>query len=98
MIQEAGGIDLFIGGIGPDGHIAFNEPGSSLRSSSGSLIIEKIFSIPGIGGLYLTSINSMDYDSFMFLSGFYILVGLLASIVIDISYGIIDPRIRMGAK
>ena len=32
MIQEAGGIDLFIGGIGPDGHIAFNEPGSSLRS------------------------------------------------------------------
>ena len=32
MIAEAGGIDLFIGGIGPDGHIAFNEPGSSLRS------------------------------------------------------------------
>ena len=32
MIDEAGGIDLFIGGIGPDGHIAFNEPGSSLRS------------------------------------------------------------------
>ena len=30
MIAEAGGIDLFIGGIGPDGHIAFNEPGSSL--------------------------------------------------------------------
>ncbi len=32
MIEEAGGIDLFIGGIGPDGHIAFNEPGSSLQS------------------------------------------------------------------
>lgn len=31
-IKEAGGIDLFIGGIGPDGHIAFNEPGSSLVS------------------------------------------------------------------
>lgn len=31
-IEEAGGIDLFLGGIGPDGHIAFNEPGSSLRS------------------------------------------------------------------
>jgi len=31
-IQEAGGIELFLGGIGPDGHIAFNEPGSSLRS------------------------------------------------------------------
>ncbi len=32
MIEEVGGIDLFIGGIGPDGHIAFNEPGSSLTS------------------------------------------------------------------
>src|SRR5574344_587813 len=32
MIVEAGGIDLFLGGIGPDGHIAFNEPGSSLAS------------------------------------------------------------------
>lgn len=31
-IEEVGGIDLFIGGIGPDGHIAFNEPGSSLSS------------------------------------------------------------------
>ena len=31
-ITEAGGIELFIGGIGPDGHIAFNEPGSSLVS------------------------------------------------------------------
>lgn len=31
-IQAAGGIDLFLGGIGPDGHIAFNEPGSSLSS------------------------------------------------------------------
>ena len=32
MIQEAGGIDLFIGGVGVDGHIAFNEPASSLSS------------------------------------------------------------------
>ena len=34
MIANAGGIDLFIGGIGPDGHIAFNEPGSSLTSKT----------------------------------------------------------------
>lgn len=32
QIREAGGVELFIGGIGPDGHIAFNEPGSSLVS------------------------------------------------------------------
>ena len=30
MIEDAGGIDLFMGGVGPDGHLAFNEPGSSL--------------------------------------------------------------------
>lgn len=72
--------------------------GEFISVLSGSLIIEKIFSIPGVGGLYLASINAMDYDSFMFLSGFYILVGLLAGIVNDLSYGIIDPRIRMGAK
>lgn len=32
LIVEAGGIELFLGGVGPDGHIAFNEPGSSLAS------------------------------------------------------------------
>lgn len=65
---------------------------------SGSLIIEKIFAIPGVGALYLTSIQVLDYDFFMLLSGFYTLVGLAAGIVVDISYGFIDPRIRMGAK
>ncbi len=65
---------------------------------SGSLIIEKMFAINGVGGLYLNSINFQDYDFFMMLSGFYTLVGLAAGIVTDISYGFIDPRIRMGAK
>ena len=65
---------------------------------SGSLIIENIFDIPGVGRLYLDSINSLDYDFFMMLSGFYCLIGLLAGIIVDISYGFIDPRIRMGAK
>ena len=65
---------------------------------SGSLIIEKMFGINGVGGLYLNSITFQDYDFFMLLSGFYTLVNLTAGIVIDISYGFIDPRIRMGAK
>ena len=65
---------------------------------SGSLVIEKIFSIPGVGGLYLAAINAQDYDFFMLLSGFYILIGLVSAIVIDLSYGFIDPRIRMGER
>ena len=65
---------------------------------SGSLIIEKMFGVNGIGGLYLNSITFQDYDFFMMLSGFYTLVSLTAGIVTDISYGFIDPRIRMGAK
>lgn len=64
----------------------------------GSMIIESMFSVPGVGRLYLDAINTVDYDFFMMLSGFYTLVGLLGGIVIDISYGFIDPRIRMGAK
>ena len=65
---------------------------------SGSLIIEKMFGVNGIGGLYLNSITFQDYDFFMMLSGFYTLVSLVAGIVTDISYSFIDPRIRMGAK
>ena len=72
--------------------------GEFISVLSGSLIIEKIFGIPGVGQLYLTAINSQDYDFFMMLSAFYLLVSLVAGLVIDLSYGVIDPRIRMGAK
>ena len=72
--------------------------GEFISVLSGSLIIEKIFSIPGVGGLYLEAINSKDYDFFMLLSAFYTLIGLAAGLVIDLSYGFIDPRIRMGAR
>ncbi len=64
----------------------------------GSLIIERIFSIPGIGALTLNSINGLDYNIFMLSTCFYTIIGLAANLVVDISYGFIDPRIRMGAK
>lgn len=65
---------------------------------SGSMIIEQIFAIPGVGQLYIKSIRLLDYDVFMMDGIFYTFIGLLASIVVDISYGFIDPRIRMGEK
>ncbi len=65
---------------------------------AGSMIIEQIFAIPGVGQLYIKSIRLFDYDIFMIDTIFYTFVGLLAGIVVDISYGFIDPRIRMGQK
>lgn len=65
---------------------------------SGSLIIESIFVVPGVGPLYVESITALDYNFFLLLSSFYTLIGLVAGIVVDLSYGIIDPRIRMGSK
>lgn len=64
----------------------------------GSLIIEKMFSIPGVGSLYVTAINVRDYNFFMALTVFYTFISLASGIVVDLSYGIIDPRIRMGSR
>lgn len=70
--------------------------GEFIGIMSGSLIIESYFSIPGVGGLYLNAVKALDYNFFMMESAFYTFIGLLAGIVVDISYGFIDPRIRMG--
>lgn len=64
----------------------------------GALIIEKIFAVPGVGGLTLNAITGLDYNIFMLSTCFYTAIGLLAAIVVDISYGFIDPRIRMGSR
>jgi oligopeptide transport system permease protein len=64
----------------------------------GSLIIEKIFGIPGIGSMFVQSIGLRDYNFFMALTVFYTFIGLASGIITDISYGFIDPRIRMGSK
>lgn len=66
----------------------------------GSMIIEGIFGIPGVGGLYVECIQTTppDYNFFMLLTVFYTLIGLVSGIVVDLSYSFIDPRIRMGSK
>ena len=64
----------------------------------GSLIIESIFGIPGVGSLFVQSVNLRDYNFFMADTVFYTLIGLLSGLVIDLSYGFIDPRIKMGAR
>ena len=65
---------------------------------SGSVILERLFGVPGVGQLYINAINAPDYPMFMLDTIFYTTIGLVANIVVDISYGFIDPRIRMGSK
>ncbi len=65
---------------------------------SGAMVIENIFAINGIGQLTLKSIKLLDYDVFVACSMFYTIVGLGGQIIVDLSYGFLDPRIRMGAK
>lgn len=70
--------------------------GEILSLLSGSMIIENIFGIPGVGSVMLESILKKDYDMFQFCSMFYIFIGLVGGLIVDISYSLVDPRIRMG--
>ncbi|GGH67750.1 peptide ABC transporter permease [Compostibacillus humi] len=65
---------------------------------TGSLVIESIFSIPGIGSLFVDSIKMNDYTTIMGLTLFYSAFFILAILIVDILYGIIDPRIRVHGK
>jgi oligopeptide transport system permease protein len=64
----------------------------------GSIIIEQIFSVGGMGPLTLQAINTLDYDVFIAATMFYLAIGLTAGIISDLSLGFIDPRIRMGER
>ncbi len=65
---------------------------------TGSLVVEKIFSIPGIGSLLVTAIQSNDYNVVISLSFIYSAMYIVIMLVVDIMYGIIDPRIRLSAS
>ncbi len=66
-----------------------------VNTMTGSLVIEKIFSIPGIGELMVRSIQSNDYNVTIALSFVYSVMYIGIMLVVDILYGIIDPRIRI---
>ncbi|WP_249028837.1 ABC transporter permease [Tannockella kyphosi] len=63
---------------------------------TGSMVLEKIFSIPGLGTLLVTGITVNDYNVVLAVSFVYSLLYVVMMLVIDVSYGIIDPRIRLG--
>jgi oligopeptide transport system permease protein len=62
---------------------------------TGSLVIEKIFSVPGIGQLLISSIQTNDYNVIVVMSFIYSALYIAVMLVVDIMYGVIDPRIRI---
>jgi oligopeptide transport system permease protein len=63
---------------------------------TGSLVVEKIFSIPGVGSLLVTAIRSNDYNIVIALSFIYSAMYIGIMLAVDILYGVIDPRIRLS--
>ena len=63
---------------------------------TGSLVVEKIFAIPGVGSLLVSAIQSNDYNVVIALSFIYSALYIVIMLVVDILYGIIDPRIRLS--
>ena len=64
---------------------------------SGSMVLEQLYQIPGVGSLFVNALNSKDYPIVMADMAIYTTIGLFVTLVIDLSYGVVDPRIRMGA-
>jgi oligopeptide transport system permease protein len=61
---------------------------------TGSIVVEYIFSVPGLGQMFVTSLTSRDYPLVMGVALFYATLILLSNLLVDLSYGVIDPRIR----
>lgn len=63
---------------------------------TGSLVVEKAFAVPGIGGLLITAIQENDYNVTFTLAFIYCALYIGIMLVVDILYGVIDPRIRVA--
>ncbi|HAX25756.1 MAG TPA: ABC transporter permease [Thermomicrobiales bacterium] len=61
---------------------------------TGTIIIEQIFNVPGMGRLYITSITSRDYPVIMGVTLLYAFFIILGNMLVDITYGLIDPRVK----
>jgi oligopeptide transport system permease protein len=74
--------------------------GSFVALLSGSVIVERIYSIPGTGRIYLRALelSNYDYNLILVTTAFYSFIGLFSVLLVDLSYGLVDPRIRMGAR
>lgn len=60
----------------------------------GSVVVESLFRWPGIGSLLIDAVNNRDYPTVQYLVPYVAVVFIVVNIVVDILYGILDPRIR----
>lgn len=65
---------------------------------TGTFVIEKIFAIPGMGKYFVESINTRDYPVIMGTTVFYSSILIIMLFLVDIAYGILDPRIKLHKK
>lgn len=65
---------------------------------TGTFVIESIFAIPGMGKHYVQSVQNLDYSLILGMTIFYGIFLVAANLIVDILYGIIDPRIRIAEK
>lgn len=64
----------------------------------GSLVVEKIFAVPGVGGIMTQAVSSRDLWLVMAVLVFYSVINLVTVFLMDIAYGLIDPRIRLAGR
>ncbi len=64
--------------------------------TTGSFVIEKVFAIPGLGRYFVQSISDRDYTVTLGIVVFYSFLLIFMMLVVDILYGVLDPRIRIG--
>ncbi|MDM5301403.1 dipeptide ABC transporter permease DppB [Bacillus subtilis] len=65
---------------------------------TGSFVIEKIFAIPGMGKYFVESINQRDYPVIMGTTVFYSVILIIMLFLVDLAYGLLDPRIKLHKK
>ncbi|WP_042455425.1 ABC transporter permease [Neobacillus dielmonensis] len=65
---------------------------------TGTFVIEKIFAIPGMGKYFVDSINNRDYPVIMGTTIFYSAILIFMLLLVDLAYGFLDPRIKLGKK
>lgn len=63
---------------------------------SGSLVVEQMFGLNGLGKFYITAINTKDFEVALALQMFYVVLGLVGNLIIDLAYGLVDPRVRVN--